>query len=751
MRMLRRQDRSIAVRCAAAGSAFGLEGLEARVVLAAVSWDGGGGNGLWSNALNWSGDALPTQADDVTIEVPGVQRTVIVDAGPVRVKSLTVDDTLVVNSGITLNVTNSFDLTANADLRITGLVNWGSGEWASTRNVRVNAGGLLNIGSTVNPGTGSVTLNANVVNAGRLAWRGGSVLLNEGFTLTNNAAKLFDIASPMALEAAVGPAVGTLVNNGLIRRGGLSTTSTTLEVSVVNTDRITILRGTLLMGHNGDDLVFPQFTNSGRVTVQDPASEFDVEMVSTHTGATFQGAGSVRLRSAATLQAATGIEFSGAVAFNAGSTLLTSVPPVRVPVAGATFTGRATFDGVGVNMAGDLEVAGELSGFIVFLGSGDLTVSGTLNLLEIGAVRVPGTILPGGSLIAGGPSSPATVGFTELLTVQGSLILRNGNMVLGEGSQISVAAGGLFRIESQGTGVEGPGAPIVAGTVTNLGTLFYDGETGTTCAFEVTLDNRGEVEVEGGTLDFSGGGVEQMVREVLLDRVALTAGTWIVAADSTLTLAEPLSTADFVQVLGSEAVVELRGAGARLTNLEGDATNDGLDRLSGRLTIGDGLTALDTRPVAGSLLVDGTLQKVGSGGTTLAMAIEQGATGIVDVDGGSLNVPGDFINIGTVSLSASGRLNVAGNFTNESDGEVVCLVTSSNFGRITATGDLTINGGTLRATLTGGGFAAGENRSLLSGATRTGTFVTLDISPIGGGLTGSVAYNATSVVLQISA
>lgn len=33
---------------------------------APVDWDGGGGNAFWDIALNWSGNTLPTSADDVS-------------------------------------------------------------------------------------------------------------------------------------------------------------------------------------------------------------------------------------------------------------------------------------------------------------------------------------------------------------------------------------------------------------------------------------------------------------------------------------------------------------------------------------------------------------------------------------------------------------------------------------------------------------------------------------------------------------
>ena len=33
----------------------------------AISWDGDGGDNLWTTPTNWSGDAVPTTSNDVTI------------------------------------------------------------------------------------------------------------------------------------------------------------------------------------------------------------------------------------------------------------------------------------------------------------------------------------------------------------------------------------------------------------------------------------------------------------------------------------------------------------------------------------------------------------------------------------------------------------------------------------------------------------------------------------------------------------
>src|SRR5512140_2227583 len=43
------------------------ESLERRMLLTAVSWDGGGDGTNWSDPVNWSGDVLPGSAADVTI------------------------------------------------------------------------------------------------------------------------------------------------------------------------------------------------------------------------------------------------------------------------------------------------------------------------------------------------------------------------------------------------------------------------------------------------------------------------------------------------------------------------------------------------------------------------------------------------------------------------------------------------------------------------------------------------------------
>lgn len=600
----------------AAGTSMSMDCLEPRVVLAAVSWDGGGGNNLWSNPLNWSNDALPGSTDDVTIDIPAVQRTVVADlaANVIRVRSLTLSDTLVINSAVNLNVNQDFDITADGQLRINGLLNWARGEWEGSINARVMPGGLLNIGSSQNPTQGSVTLNTSLLNSGRVAWRGGTIFLNDGHTITNSAAKAMDFSSPLDIEPTSGPAGGTLVNNGLLRRGGLVDTDTGIQVNVVNNDRIQILRGQLTLLHSNDDNVFPVFENNGSVAVTRSVSEFEVSMVAVHDGATFTGPGNVRLQSVATLQNEAGSTFRGDIGFNAGSTTLNSVPAVRIHADGATFDGTLFTGDIGMSLGGDLVITGDVSGSMLLFGSGDLTVMGTLRMGAIGSIRVPTTITADGRVFLGTAQTFSESGFTEDVRIEGTLTLRNGTMVIAEDAEMDIVEGGLLAIESLGTTVGEPGQGVGPGTISNDGTIRYTGAGDSSLAWGVPLTNTGTIEIDDGTIEYAA----------------------------------------------------------------------------------------------------------------------------------------DFSNAGTLSLSETGNLDVDGDFTNQDGAAVIFAITSGSFGQITATGDVSILGGTLTANFAGGGFAAGQDRTLVTGATRTGTFTTVTANGLGG-LNGSAQYNATTIVMRVTA
>ena len=70
-----------------------------------IYWDGGGGNELWSNPLNWSGDTLPQVGN--TISISGSAGEVVLDTDFTLVGKLIVDGdgaTLRIKSGVTLTL-----------------------------------------------------------------------------------------------------------------------------------------------------------------------------------------------------------------------------------------------------------------------------------------------------------------------------------------------------------------------------------------------------------------------------------------------------------------------------------------------------------------------------------------------------------------------------------------------------------------------------------------------------------------------
>lgn len=95
-------------------SPHAVERLEPRALLAAVAWDGGGGDGDWHNPLNWEGDVLPGVDDDVTI-ASGITPEVFVNEGhSAAIKSLDV------NAAITIaGVLDVSDATIVGDVALT--------------------------------------------------------------------------------------------------------------------------------------------------------------------------------------------------------------------------------------------------------------------------------------------------------------------------------------------------------------------------------------------------------------------------------------------------------------------------------------------------------------------------------------------------------------------------------------------------------------------------------------------------------
>jgi hypothetical protein len=121
-----------------------VEGLERRRLLAAINWDGGGGDDSWHNPSNWSNDALPGAADDVTINLAGTT-SITFTSGATTIHSLNCARNFEISGG---------SLTASNGLTFSGaiVVASGGGQLSYPGGAGNGSGALINSDLFTDPG-----------------------------------------------------------------------------------------------------------------------------------------------------------------------------------------------------------------------------------------------------------------------------------------------------------------------------------------------------------------------------------------------------------------------------------------------------------------------------------------------------------------------------------------------------------------------------------------------------------------------
>lgn len=236
----------------------------------AVSWDGEGADGLWNTASNWSGDAVPTSADDVTIDVSGGVTVTIGTSVSAVAQSLTIgdaggtgsDNTLIINSTLGSPLTITTALTVYDDGALVfnasnGDISAGSTSFSSGSSVEyqqrlipVDTYGNLSInGATGVSGSGTVTVNANLTKSG------GAFTSSEAFTVS-------------------GTYTGTA--GDATYNGGLTVNGSTFTVNGGSVSGTVTLSGsgTQYIEGTGSEIDFDALTinNSSGLTVNNPIS-----------------------------------------------------------------------------------------------------------------------------------------------------------------------------------------------------------------------------------------------------------------------------------------------------------------------------------------------------------------------------------------------------------------------------------------------------------------------------------------------
>lgn len=439
-----------------------LETLEPRLSLSAVVWTGSGGDSLWSNPANWSGGAVPNSSSEVVIDSLGPQlATVVLDAGPVTVRSLSLHERLIINRSVNLSASDFINLGPDADLRINGLLNWAAGSWEHDAQAVINPGGSLNIGRSSAPATGFVTLGTELLNRGYLAWRGGDINTTTTGAILNSASKALDMASPRSILGE-----GSLTNYGLIRRGGSASATTTIDVDFNNDDRVRILRGTLAIGANDPDQ--PSVINYGIFSGVSTTSTFLLRAPTLHRDAEF------RPNARYIFSDSTHI-FRNSITF-ANSTILASAQ-VYIDPGGAQFKGDVSIASTSLFLEGDLLIAGRATlDHASVDGHFNLNVAGTLTLTTA-SITSDLRILNTGRLISTGASS-----ITADASSAGTLDIRSGSLTLdvnNAGSSGSFVNSGTILLGSTAAlGVQGD--LITTGTIdTTISSISFGKITST--------------------------------------------------------------------------------------------------------------------------------------------------------------------------------------------------------------------------------------------------------------------------------
>jgi len=641
--------------------------------MAAISWAFGVA-GNWSDKTKWSGDAIPTSGDDVTIAALGAYRVTL--AGAQSAKSVTLDSAkaqLFEGDTASLTVSGAIDLEAGS-LILQGANSFGSVD---------ESGGVLQLFNASALGTATVSLD------------GGEVSAMKTETIAN---KLVLSGSAVALDAAAGTTADfggggwALANTNqplTVQFGSSSRTGTVVwhtpaESSTAGNVFVDVAGGTLEAG----DASLSNLLNNRGVTVAKNAT-IDLAGYSA-TLNDLAGAGAVVDSGAAAALTIGGgsVTWKGVIS---GALAVTYDNNAHV-FAAQTYTGGSTITGQLV-----LEGAGSITGPIIdtgnfanadnagvetvgaLSGTGELRQEGkgTTVLSHTDAGFSGSTTLDNGKLIVGVAGALGTSAATLL---GGELVSEATQTLAGpvtdyENATLAAATGTILTLTS--TTLQGPGPiNLTFGDAANAGTVVVKSND------DVTGDpSTIAVKVAGGTLKAGGGG------DLALADILFYATSTAIAAGATL------------DINGSATpIYDLASAGT-ITNSSVTTANletQGVSKISGAIT---GKVGLDVQTGATTLSGADTY----SGGTK----IESGAALDLGAGGASGSITGNIDDEGALSVnetgavSLSGAISGAGTLTQTGGGTLTLSGKNTFAGGVTATkGELIVT--TAQALGTGG-------------------------------------------------
>ncbi len=421
-----------------------IERLEARRLLAAISWDGGGDGTLWSDARNWSTDTVPGAEDDVLIDL-AADATILYRGVQPAVRSLTNRETLWVQGSATAGVAT---LRANGAIDNAGTIRLEAinSTYASTLSVGTT---LTNLGTLdVNAGTGGArTLAGALTNHGAV-----DVGLNATLVVNGQGAALTQAGGSIRADGRLRLDGGTLRYTGGTIAGEVGGNNSRFDVA----DSVAAT-ATLYAWGAGSRLA----ANRGRsvtLWVQGRQGEGDA-VLATEAGAV--NAGTIRLESRDSTYRSN---------LAAGANALTN-------------TGRIVAN---FGAGGERRITGDLvnTGSIEAAPSATLDISG--GAFELAGGRVDGAVTFANVQVraTASPALPTTL-----------VLVGPDNVLLGD-----VPPNVVLWV--QGRQSNGSAKLTVPGPSTNRGTILLESRDSTydsDLALGATLTNHGTIDVRAGT------------------------------------------------------------------------------------------------------------------------------------------------------------------------------------------------------------------------------------------------------------
>ncbi len=476
-------------------------------MLSAVSWTGMGDGTSWSDPNNWSGNALPSSSDDVTINptlAPNTTLTITHASGAHTINSLNSLNSQVNLdlSGGSLTVLNGGTvdggLTTNGTIAIAaGQLEFDGGVTSVGGQFTVAAGAELGLGGPV------VSLDAasSVTGAGQVGIGGASCTVDGVYDVSGGTGVGGSVTFLQSFAPASGNSLGAVLKVG----GSLASTVTFAEGGDFTVQQLTLESATLI--GPTDSSASPM-----QITVTDPGSPSGgLFSVSASSSAEFQGPGTLTVAADASMQIdANSFQLDGwtlddsGPATVSGDTMFgallgdsqwinrgTLAISTDFYLAGTgTFTNDGTFENVGVNDSeASLRALDGIDGIPAFVNYGSVVADGPTNF-DGGVTSVGGqfTVAAGAELGLGGP----VVSLDAASSVTGA-----GQVGIGGAS---CTVDGVYDV-SGGTGVGGSVTFLQSFTPASGNSLGAILKVGGSLASTVTFAEGGDFTVQQLTLE----------------------------------------------------------------------------------------------------------------------------------------------------------------------------------------------------------------------------------------------------------